>query len=93
MRELVAGAFAADGLEFKPVFQTLHMMSLIAMIKAGFGVGFLPRRILPMLSMDAIGVARIGRSGIFREVCLATDRGRALQPPAEALMMTFREVL
>ncbi|HJV84560.1 MAG TPA: LysR family transcriptional regulator [Noviherbaspirillum sp.] len=88
---LIADAFSAEGLEFKPAFQTMHMMSLIAMIKADFGVGFLPRRIIPMLNMEDIGIARVGRSGIYREVCLATDRTRAIQPATEGLMMAFRE--
>jgi DNA-binding transcriptional LysR family regulator len=89
----VSEAFAAEGLEFKPAFQTQHMMSLIAMIKAGFGVGFLPRLIIPMLNMETIGTVRVGRSGLYRDICLATDRNRAIQPATEALMAAFREAL
>lgn len=88
---LIADAFAARNIAFEPAFQTQHMMSVIAMIKAGFGVAFMPRRIISMLNMGEIGMARVGREGLYREICLVTDAGRAIQPATGALMSSFLE--
>lgn len=57
---IILDAFAAEGIEFKPTFQTMHVLSLIAMVKAGFGLAFLPSMLIPLLNMEPFGMARIG---------------------------------
>lgn len=90
---LIADAFAARGLAFEPAFQTQHVLSIISMVKSGFAVGFLPEVLVPMLDMTELGTARIGRAGLYRQICLTTAHGRSLSPAAQALHDTLRKSL
>jgi DNA-binding transcriptional LysR family regulator len=93
IRGNIADAFAEKGLEFEPGFQTLHQMSIISMVRAGFGVTFLPRIAIPTVNMDQLGTVPVEAPGLYRRICLTTAHGRAIQPAAETMMETVRDVL
>jgi len=92
---LLADAFAAEHVPFKPVFQTEHVLSIIAMIKSGLGVGFVPSLLTDVLDMRALGTLPVGKTGLFRQIGLVTAHGRTLNPAAmefrDALRMTLKD--
>lgn len=86
-------SFAREKIPFAPAFTTMHMMSLVAMVKQKMGVTFVPKSLTTLFSMEGLGTVRLGREGTYRQTCIATGRGRALQPPAQSLIQAFRDDL
>ncbi|MFZ2307609.1 MAG: LysR substrate-binding domain-containing protein [Rhodoferax sp.] len=90
-RELLNRAYAAEGLPFQPTFETHNMVSVLAMVKAGFGFSVMPKGILALFNMDELKTARIGSEGLYRSISITRAKGRAIQPPAEALIKALRQ--
>lgn len=91
LSELVAGAYAAQGLVMPPALVTQHSLSAVALARRTNRFTFVPRQVLDLLDMSDLGVARVAPNGLFRPICLVTARERALQPSARALMNAFRQ--
>jgi len=86
----IAQHAAKSGLELKPAMDTTHILSAFALVKAGFGVTFLPERALSMMNMDNLTWIRVSAGGLHRTISLTISRGRSLQPAAQTLMTTLR---
>ena len=91
LSELIARAYAAHGLVMPPAVVTQHSLSAVSLAKSTNRFTFLPRQLLSVLDMRDLGIARVTPSGLFRPICLASARERALQPAARALMEAFRQ--
>ena len=85
-------AFVNAGLEFHPRFQTQSALSVVAMVRAGLGVGFVTQ----------LGAAQVMTSGVIsliladleirRDVGIVTVPGRSLPPAAATFCRILREV-
>ena len=91
LSELIARAYAAQGLVMPASVVTQHSLSAVALAKSTNRFTFLPKRIVGLLDMRDLSVARVAPQGLFRPICLATAPERALQPAARALMDEFRK--
>ncbi len=89
----LSDAYAAANVPFTPAFLTLHQLTLISLAKAGFGVTVLPRLSLRLMDMQGLATARVAAPGLYREIGIATAKGRAIRPAAEAFMNTLRSRL
>ncbi len=89
----LASAFAREELAFKPAFQALNMLSLLAMVHAGLGITLLPRIVMPLLNMEALQAVPVCNADLVRHVGIVTAHGRAVQPAAAALMRICRSAL
>jgi DNA-binding transcriptional LysR family regulator len=91
LSQLVARAYAAEGLLMPQAAVTQHSLSAVALAINTGQFTFLPKRLLQVLRQEGLGTARVASAGLFRPLCLVTARERALQPAAEALMDEFRQ--
>ncbi len=91
LSELIMRAYATQGLVMPVSVVTQHSLSAVALAKSTNRFTFLPKRVLSLLDMRDLDVARVAPQGLFRPICLATARERALQPAARALMDEFRK--
>jgi DNA-binding transcriptional LysR family regulator len=89
--EMLANAYAAQGLPFRPSFETHNAISVVALVKAGFGITFMPVGMLSMFDMTELGTAHITPGGLYRTVSITRAKGRAIQPAGEALIEALRE--
>ncbi len=89
----LSDAFAAVNVPFTPAFLTLHQLTLLAMVKAGFGVTVLPRLSLRLMDMQGLATARVVAPGLYRQVGIVKAKGRAIRPAAEAFMDALRSQL
>lgn len=92
-REILAQAFAAENLPFRPAFETHNLVSVVGMVKAGFGLAFMPEGIRAIFDMSAMRTVKIASPELVRTICLTRAKGRALQPAAQALVEALRTAL
>lgn len=90
LSELILRAYAGQGLVMPPAVSTEHSLSAVALAKSTNRFTFLPRLMLDVIDRSKLGVVRIGAEGLYRPICSATSRERALQPATRALMEAFR---
>lgn len=86
-------AFATENTRFSPAFLTLHQLTLVSMVKAGFGVTVLPRLSLRLMDMQGLATARLAAPGLYRQIGIVKAKGRAIRPAAEAFMDMLRTQL
>lgn len=91
LSELIARAYAAQGLVMPAAVVTQHSLSAVALAKSTHRFTFIPRQLLRLLNLTELGVAHVAPQRLYRPICLATSRERALQPAARALMEVFRK--
>lgn len=89
--EMLASAYGTQGLPFHPSFETHNAISVVALVKAGFGITFMPVGMLSMFDMTELGTAHVTPGGLYRTVSITRAKGRAIQPAGEALIEAFRE--
>ena len=89
--ELIAHAYAGQGLVMPAAVVTQHSLSAVALAKNTGRFTFLPSGVLSLLDLRGFGVARVAPSRLYRPICLASARERVLQPAARALMDEFRK--
>jgi DNA-binding transcriptional LysR family regulator len=90
-REMLSNAYAAAGLPFRPIFETHNSVSVLAMVKAGFGIGFMPAGMLTLFNMEELKTARVTDADLRRTISITRAKARAVQPAADALMKALRE--
>jgi DNA-binding transcriptional LysR family regulator len=90
-REMLASAYQAAGLSFRPAFETHNMVSVVAMIKAGFGVAYVPSGVRHLFRLDDLKAVHVRGADLTRQITITRARGRAVQPAAEALMAALKE--
>lgn len=88
--ELLRTTYAKENLPFEPAYVSFNSISVIAMVRAGFGFAFVPAGLLGLFDMQALGTSRLAPEGLFRESGITRAKGRALQPAAEALIDAIR---
>jgi DNA-binding transcriptional LysR family regulator len=90
-REMLATTYQAAGLPFRPAFETHNMVSLIAMVKAGFGLAYVPAGVLHLFNLDDLKAVHVRDADLTRTISITRARGRAIQPASEALMQAIKE--
>jgi DNA-binding transcriptional LysR family regulator len=88
---MLANAYAAQALPFRPSFETHNAISVFALVKAGFGITFMPVGMLSLFDMKALGTAHVAPDGLYRTVSITRAKGRAIQPAGEALIEALRK--
>jgi len=85
-------AFGKAGLEFHPHFQTQSALSVVAMVRAGMGVGFLTRLGQAQILTNDVTPLVLADFEIARDVGIVTVRGRSLSRAAATFCKVLREV-
>jgi DNA-binding transcriptional LysR family regulator len=67
---MLANAYAAQALPFRPSFETHNAISVFALVKAGFGITFMPVGMLSLFDMKALGTAHVAPDGLYRTVSI-----------------------
>jgi len=80
-----------QGHAFQPAFEIQNLISVVAMVKADFGVTFMPAGIRSLFGMSSLRTLRVGPTGLFREISITRAKGRVVEPAAEALIMALRD--
>jgi LysR family transcriptional regulator, carnitine catabolism transcriptional activator len=86
------GAFGQAGLEFHPRFQTRSALSVVAMVAAGLGVGFVTKLGASQITTTGVTTLALADVEIGRDVGIVTVRGRSLPHAAAMFCKTLREV-
>jgi DNA-binding transcriptional LysR family regulator len=89
-RELLASVYQSAGFPFRPTFETHNMISVLAMVKAGFGVAYVPSGVLHLLNLEDLTTLRVRDADLTRTISITRARGRAIQPASAALMQALR---
>lgn len=84
--ELLRSAYTKAGLGFFPSFETDNLLSVFAMVNAGFGFAFVPTCTLALLNMNNLKVAHVVPDSLYRTISITRAKGRSLQPAALALI-------
>jgi DNA-binding transcriptional LysR family regulator len=85
-------AFAEAGLEFHPSFQTQSALSVVAMVRAGLGVGFLTRLVSEQIVTTGVTPLTLTDCKIERSVGIVRIQGRALPRAAQMFCKTLRDI-
>jgi len=91
MRDMLADAYAASHLEFKPSFETHNLVLLVSLVNAGFGFSYIPATLLQLFNTSALRTARIASHDPRIPISIARAKGRAPVPAAEVLMGMLRD--
>jgi LysR family transcriptional regulator, carnitine catabolism transcriptional activator len=86
------GAFGRAGLEFDPRFQTQSALSVVAMVRAGMGIGFLTRLGQAQIMTNDVTPLVLADFEIGRDVGIVTVQGRSLSHAAATFCKVLREV-
>jgi DNA-binding transcriptional LysR family regulator len=82
-------AFAEAGLEFSPAFQTRNPLTNFALVKAGFGIGFITELLLGTQAMTGIVLVPV-EANLTRNVGIATAQDAVPSPAAQAFCAALR---
>ena len=85
-------AFGNAGLEFHPRFQTRSALSVVAMVRAGMGIGFLTRLGQAQIITSDVTPLALADFEIGRDVGIVTVQGRSLSRAAGAFCKVLRDV-
>jgi DNA-binding transcriptional LysR family regulator len=85
-------AFGRAGLEFHPRFQTQSALSVVAMVAAGLGVGFVTKLGAAQIITTGVTTLALADIEIGRDVGIVTVRGRRLSHAATTFCKILREV-
>ncbi|WP_315831854.1 LysR family transcriptional regulator [Bradyrhizobium prioriisuperbiae] len=88
--EMLREAYEAEGAIFKPAFQSHNVITIVAMLKAEFGISYLPVGVLPLFETCDLKTAGVAPKPLMRSIAIATARGRSVQPGSAALMAALR---
>lgn len=89
-RELLANAYLAAGLSFKPAFEAESLVSLLAMVKEGLGIAFISERVLPLFNMEGLKITRLQDVELRRTIALTLRRGHPPRPAAKLMIDALR---
>lgn len=92
-RDMLTAAYHSAGLAFRPAFETHNMMSVVALVKAGFGVAYVPSGVLPLFDMGGLKMLQVRDAALTLTISITRARGRAVQPPAEAFVQSLHEAV
>jgi LysR family transcriptional regulator, carnitine catabolism transcriptional activator len=87
--DLMRDRYSQEGLSFNPAFASTNVTTLVALVRTGWGISFLPTGMVPILSMRELCISSITPRPIERPISIATAKGRAVQPGAKTLIATL----
>jgi len=96
LRRQLDAIFNGRGRVLAPAFQASHHATLLAMVAAGLGVSVLPGLCLPSGSGETSGAgtvqtAKLIDPALTRTIAIATRKGQALSPAAQAGVSLIRQ--
>jgi DNA-binding transcriptional LysR family regulator len=86
-------AFSRAGLEFHPRFQTQSALSVVAMVRAGMGIGFLTGLGAAQITTSDVTPLVLADFEIGRDVGIVSVHGRSLSRAATTFCKVVREVV
>jgi DNA-binding transcriptional LysR family regulator len=93
VRTLFEEACAAQGLVAVPACEATYISTVLAMVRAGLGVGILPASSVEGSTAPALVSRPVAGARLGRRIVLLSRRGRTLSPAAEAFLDALSEVL
>ncbi|MBW4092495.1 MAG: hypothetical protein HIU82_15520 [Proteobacteria bacterium] len=91
LRDIVSGAYTR-GIDFRPIFESTNLFTLLRLVETGLGLSVLPRIATAQLDMREVRAIRLGKSGMFRRIGIATLNGKAFLPPAASFHRLMRSL-
>jgi DNA-binding transcriptional LysR family regulator len=82
-------AFTTAGLPFVPALQTRNLLTKLAMIRAGFGIGYFTEILANSLDLNGVVLLDVAGADLTRQVGIVRARGRTLSPAAEAFRLAL----
>ena len=83
-------AFTEAGLEFNPAFLARNPSTKFALIRAGYGIGFITESLLGTLALDGVTLLAVD-ADLTRSVGIATPQDKTLSPAAQAFCAALRK--
>jgi DNA-binding transcriptional LysR family regulator len=83
-------AFEQSGLPFRPSMQTRNSHTIMALVRAGYGVAFVTELLSRTMPCPGIELRQLQGVNLERRVGIITTKGRAMQPAAKAFRDTLR---
>jgi DNA-binding transcriptional LysR family regulator len=71
--------------------QTRNPFAVLAMVRAGLGVGLIPRMLTEILNLDGVSLVSLDQEGLDREIGIAVLKGRAQSPAVAAFVDVVRQ--
>jgi LysR family transcriptional regulator, carnitine catabolism transcriptional activator len=86
-------AFTGAGLEFTPALQTRNALTELAMIRAGFGIGYVTELMANTLDLKGIVLLTVEGADLTRRVGIVRSKARSLSPAATAFRLALRAAM
>ncbi|MEX0694444.1 MAG: LysR family transcriptional regulator [Rhodospirillales bacterium] len=83
-------AFAANGLNFNPAFQTRDSQTLFSLVKQGVGIGLVTEMSTSVLDRQGVTMIPVRDVDLTRLIGIVQVQGRTLTPAAEAFCKLLR---
>lgn len=88
----VKRAFEAAGLTFRPAMQTRNSLTVLTLVRAGYGVALVTDLLTRTLPVPGVALVRVSGVDLSRRVGIVTPRRRAFSPAAVAFCAVLRAV-
>ena len=89
----VKRAFEQAGLPFRPALQTRNSLTIMALVRAGYGVSFVTELLACTWPAPGITLREVGSAHLRRRVGIISTKGRAFLPTAEAFRTVLRQTV
>lgn len=86
-------AFEHAGLAFRPAMQTRNLLTVMPLVRAGYGVAFVNELQARLLPMAGITTREVSGANLRRHVGIIASRGRVPHPAVEAFKILLRETV
>ena len=85
-------AFERAGLPFRPAIQSRNALTIMALVRAGYGVAFVTDLLAGTLPSPGVTLRDLGSVDLHRRIGVISAKGRALPPAVMAFRALLREV-
>ena len=84
-------AFDRAGLPFRPALQSRNSLTIMALVRAGYGVAFVTELLAGTLPSPGIVLRDLGNVDLHRRIGMISAKGRAVLPAAAAFRALLRD--
>jgi LysR family transcriptional regulator, carnitine catabolism transcriptional activator len=86
IRWLAEHSFLAAGIDIKAAYEVANMVTALGMVRAGLGITFMPRMVLPEMNMEGLVAVELHEPAAVRVIGVITRVNRALSPATRAFL-------
>lgn len=87
----LSAASAAAGLDYAPVFKTRDSATMMALVRQGFGIAFVPDLLVPGVNMKGISLIPTSDVDLRRSIVIIHARDRKLSSAAQVFCKHLQE--